>query len=94
MRIVIVDDDKLVCAALTTIVQAGGIDVVGVGTSGRDAISLYEKHHPDILLMDIRMKDMTGLDAAEDILSRHPDAKILFLTTFSDDEYIIKALNI
>lgn len=94
MRIIIVDDDKLVCTALATIVQAGGIDVAGVGTCGTDAISLYEKLHPDILLMDIRMKDMTGLDAAEDILSRHPDAKILFLTTFSDDEYIIKALNI
>ena len=44
--------------------------------------------------MDIRMKDMNGLDAAEQILKRHTDAKILLLTTFSDDEYIVKALKI
>lgn len=94
MKIVIVDNDKLVCSALKTIVEAGGIDVAAIGTCGHEAIELYEKLHPDILLMDIRMNDMTGLDAAEEILSRHPDAKILFLTTFADDEYIVTALNI
>lgn len=94
MRIIIVDDDKLVCSALRTIVEAGGIEVAAVGYSGRDAIALYAKFHPDIVLMDIRMKDMTGLDAAEEILNRHGTAKILFLTTFADDEYIIKALQL
>jgi DNA-binding NarL/FixJ family response regulator len=93
MDIVIVDDDKLVVTALKTIVEAGGIKVSGTGTCGNDAISLYEKLRPDILLMDIRMKDMTGLEAAAVILSRHETAKILFLTTFADDEYIVKALN-
>lgn len=44
--------------------------------------------------MDIQMKEMSGLEAAEQILQNHPQAKILFLTTFSDDEYIVKALNI
>lgn len=95
MRIVIIDDDKLVCASLKTILEAeDDITVVGTGNSGKEAIGLYSTHMPDILLMDIRMDKMSGLDAAEAILEADKNAKILFLTTFSDDEYIIKALKI
>ena len=57
-----------------------------------DAVRLYEKLQPDILLMDIRMGEKTGLDAAKIILEKYKVAKILFLTTFSDDDYIIKAI--
>ena len=95
MRVVVVDDDKLVAASLKTILEAKGhVKVEGVGYDGSEAIPLYEQHRPDVLLMDIRMQKMTGLDAAEEIISRFHDAKILFLTTFSDDEYIVKALRI
>lgn len=93
MNVVIVDDDKLVGASLKIILEASGeVKVVGVGCNGQEAIALYELHKPDILLMDIRMDTMSGLDAAEKILSSDPAARILFLTTFSDDEYIIRAL--
>ena len=95
MNIVIVDDDKLVGISLKTIIEAEqGISVSGIGYSGKDAIALYDSLLPDILLIDIRMDSMTGLEAGELILNKHPDAKILFLTTFADDEYIIKALKI
>jgi len=95
LRIAIIDDDKLVCTALKTILEAeDDIKVAGIGHSGKDAIELYNTLKPDILLMDIRMDEMTGLDAAEKILESNSGAKILFLTTFSDDEYIIKALKI
>lgn len=95
MKVLVVDDDKLVAISLKTILEASGrITVEAMGNSGREAISLYELHCPDILLMDIRMQDMTGLEAAEAILLKYPDAKILFLTTFSDDEYIRKALSL
>lgn len=95
MRIVVVDDDKLVCVSLKTILESDkDITVVGTGNSGKESIELYSSLKPDILLMDIRMETMTGLEAAETILSNDANAKILFLTTFSDDEYIIKALNI
>ena len=57
-------------------------------------MQLYDELAPDVLLMDIRMEDMNGLMAAEQILKQHPKACILFLTTFSDDEYIIKALEL
>ncbi|MCL6589397.1 MAG: response regulator transcription factor [Firmicutes bacterium] len=93
MRVVVVDDDKLVCAALKTILEAeADISVVGLGQNGKEAIELYNSLKPDILLMDIRMETMTGLEAGEVILKMDPNAKILFLTTFSDDEYIVKAL--
>lgn len=95
MKILIIDDDKLVVAALETILKAeGDISVVGTGTGGLQAIELYRKTKPDVLLMDIRMDGMTGIEAAEVILEEDPRAKILFLTTFSDDEYIVRALQL
>ena len=91
----IVDDDKLVVLSLKTILEADpSIEVCATGYDGRDATWLYKTAKPDILLMDIRMEGMSGLDAAEEILTQEKEAKILFLTTFSDDEYIVKALNI
>lgn len=95
MRTIIVDDDQLVAMSLKTILESNpSIEVVGCGKDGKDAVALYEKLQPDVLLMDIQMKEVSGLAAAESILRSYPDAKILFLTTFSDDEYIIKALDI
>ncbi len=94
MNIIIIDDDKLVALSLKTILESGGkIKVIAMGESGKDAIELYDKHKPDIMLMDIRMDGMTGLEAGEIILKNDAAAKILYLTTFSDDEYIVKALN-
>lgn len=93
MKVLIVDDDKFVTLSLKTILESDDdIEVVAMGNSGKDAIFLYEKHQPDVLLMDIRMEEMNGLDAAKEIFTKHKDARILFLTTFSDDDYIIKAL--
>lgn len=94
MRTVIVDDDGLVAISLKTILEAQGIEVAATGNDGKEAIELYHQYHPDVLLMDIQMKEMSGLEAAEQILIEDAEAKILFLTTFSDDEYIVKALNI
>ncbi|RKI38862.1 DNA-binding response regulator [bacterium D16-51] len=95
MNIIIVDDDFLVTAALKTILEASKkVTVLATGTDGEDAVSLYWKHQPDILLTDIQMKKKSGLEATEEILSDFPDAKILLLTTFSDDEYIVKALKL
>ena len=94
MNIVIVDDDKLVALSLKTILESTGkINISALGSDGSEAVTLYEEHNPDVLLMDIRMDRMTGLEAGEIILKKHPDARILYLTTFSDDEYIVRALN-
>ena len=93
MNIIIVDDDKLVSLSLKTILEASGeVNVCAIGNCGEEALSLYPEFKPDILLMDIRMDGMSGLTAGKQILETYPDAKILFLTTFSDDEYIVRAL--
>lgn len=95
MNIVVVDDDNLVALSLKTILEASGdIKVDAIGGSGEEAIKLYDEFDPDVLLMDIRMIGMTGIEAGEKILQKHSDAKILYLTTFSDDEYIVKSLKI
>jgi len=95
MNVLIIDDDCLVAGALKTILEADpAIAVPAVGSDGSEALALYRKHQPDVLLMDIRMKTMNGLEAASEILHEFPDARILLLTTFSDDEYIIRALHL
>lgn len=95
MNIIIIDDDRLAALSLKTILEASGdINITAVGYSGAEAVELYDKYLPDILLMDIRMEGMSGLDAGKIIISEHPDAKILLLTTFSDDEYIIRAIRL
>lgn len=95
MNILLADDDPVVTKSLKTILEATGkITVIGMGGSGSEAVSLYRSLLPDVLLMDIRMGEMSGISAAEAILREFPEARILFLTTFSDDEYITQALRI
>ena len=94
MNIIVIDDDKLVAMSLKTILESTGrITVSAIGSSGADAVSLYCTHRPDVVLMDIRMDGMSGIEAGKLLLQNDPEAKILYLTTFLDDEYIINALN-
>lgn len=95
MRVIIVDDDPIVAKSLSLILSVeADIEPIATGTRGDDAITLFEECLPDVLLMDIQMPGCDGLSAAEEILSRHPGARIVFLTTFSDDEYIVRALRL
>jgi len=95
VKLLLVDDDPLVCRSLQTILEADPeLHIAGIGHDGDEAIELFHMLLPDILLMDIRMPKVSGLEAAESIIKAHPEAKILFLTTFSDTEYIVKALRI
>ena len=92
MNIVLIDD---VCMSLKMILEASGdIHVSAIGHDGSDALPLYQQYRPDILLMDIRMQHRNGTDALSDVLEQFPDARVLFLTTFVDDEYITKALQL
>lgn len=93
MNILIVDDDPFVCRSLQTILSAQtDIVVVGTGCGGDEAVALSISLHPDVLLMDIQMPGTDGLAAAGRILAADPGARIVFLTTFADDEYIVRAL--
>lgn len=94
MKIIIIDDDPLVVESLKTIVSMNGMDVVGIGFDGHNAVSLFKSTAPDLVLMDIRMKLVSGLEASKSILGLDPDAKILLITTFQDDDYIEEALSL
>lgn len=100
MRILVVDDDLLVTRGLTTIIESASrtlehpYTVIATARNGREAFQAYQAHQPDICLMDIRMPEMDGIEAGRRILSRYPEAKIIYLTTFQEDNYIIEALQI
>ena len=95
MKVTITDDDAIVVSSLKTILEMSGeVTVLGTGNNGEEAIKLFDQHQPEIMLIDIQMPVMTGLEAAEKIITKYPEAKVLFLTTFADDEYIYKALSI
>lgn len=95
ISVCIVDDDPFVTTSLATILGAEtDVRVAGEAHDGEEAAALYERERPDVLLMDIQMPNVGGLDAAGRILAAHPEARIVFLTTFSDDEYIVRALRL
>ncbi|GAA5226045.1 response regulator transcription factor [Paeniglutamicibacter antarcticus] len=93
LRIVLVDDENLVRAGLRMILESDPrIVVVGECADGRAAVSMAASLAPDVLLMDIRMPVMDGLEASEEILRHAPEQKILILTTFNTDEMVLRAL--
>jgi len=98
IKVFIVDDDPLVSGALKVILENDGdgepITVVNEADNGKDAVSYALGNDCDVILMDIRMDGMDGLETADGILSEKKDTKIIFLTTFLDDEYINKALTV
>lgn len=95
MKVIVIDDDQLVCMSLKIILEAEqSIEVIAVGKDGSDALPLYRKFRPDVLLMDIRMQNINGIKALSPLLAEFPEAKVLFLTTFLDDEYIVKAIEL
>ena len=92
-RVVLVDDDALVRAGLRMMLGGpDGVDVVAEGGDGDEAVGLVGRHRPDVVLMDIRMARTDGLTATREVLARYPGTKILVLTTFDADDYVVEAL--
>ena len=95
MRVVIADDDAVVVESLRIVLDAQlDIEVAGCGTDGADAVRLAAEAAPDVVLLDIQMPGVDGLAAAEQILAASQPPRVVFLTTFSDDEYIVRALSL
>jgi DNA-binding NarL/FixJ family response regulator len=93
VRVLIVDDDDLMRAGLRGVLSSDeAIEVVGDAPDGRDAAHRTRLLHPDVVLMDVRMPDLDGISATQDLLTTFPDVKVVILTTFEQDDYIFGAL--
>ena len=93
IRVLVTDDQSMVRAGLRMLLSGEqDIEVVAEAGNGRDAVAQAARFHPDVVLMDIRMPEMDGLEATRRILSADESARVLVLTTFNLDEYVFEAL--
>jgi len=93
IRVLIVDDQRLMRDGLRTLIELEtDLDITGEAADGLEAVSAYRDLEPDIVLMDIQMPNLNGVEATRRIKADWPEANILILTTFDDDEYIFEAL--
>jgi DNA-binding NarL/FixJ family response regulator len=94
VRVLIVDDDELMRAGLRGILSDDEtIEVVGEAGDGRDAVYRARLLKPDVVVMDVRMPDLDGIAATRELLGGSPDARVVILTTFEQDDYIFGALS-
>ncbi len=93
IRIAIVDDQTLIREGLASLLALQpDLEVVGTAANGRLALALVAEHEPDVVLMDVRMPGMSGVVATREICARFPHTRVIVLTTFDNDEYVIGAL--
>ncbi len=93
IRVVIVDDDHLMRAGLVELLGAdASIAVVGEAATGREAVERSRQLRPDVVLMDVQMPDLDGIEATREITRSAPDCKVIVLTTFDQDDYLFNAL--
>ena len=90
MRVLIVDDEALIRMDLRDIIESCGHEVVAEGTNGVEALELCKKHKPDIILMDVKMPELDGIEAARQI-GFHHEAPVVLLTSYSQQDLIDKA---
>ncbi|CAL9296417.1 MULTISPECIES: response regulator transcription factor [unclassified Streptomyces] len=93
IRVLVVDDQMMVREGFSVLLNAmPDMEVVGEAVNGREAVAQVAALRPDVVLMDIRMPEMNGIDATREIVAADGDAKVLVLTTFDLDEYVYQAL--
>ncbi|MFD3400296.1 response regulator [Kribbella sp. NPDC058693] len=93
VRVVVADDQTVVRDGLVTLLKLlPGIDVVAAASDGREAVQLVAEHDPDVLLVDLRMPTMDGVEATRQVRADHPRTEVVVLTTYSDDDSVLSAL--
>jgi len=95
IQILLVDDQHIIRQGLRSMLELNpDMQIIGEAENGKRALEEVSKLQPDVVLMDIRMSIMDGVAATEAIVQQFPDSKVLVLTTFDDDEYVLKALRL
>ena len=93
IRVLLVDDQRLMRDGLRTLLELEpDLTVIGEGGNGQDALTAYAHLQPDVVLMDVRMPGMDGVEATRQICARWPTARVIILTTFDEDEYVFEGL--
>jgi DNA-binding NarL/FixJ family response regulator len=93
LRIVLVDDHVLVRAGIKSLIEKiSGLEVVGEANDGREAIHLVKEHHPNMVLMDIAMSGLNGLESTARIIKEFPEIRVIILSMHTNEEYVLQAL--
>jgi DNA-binding NarL/FixJ family response regulator len=94
IRVLICDDQAVVCEGLQAILSTSpGIQVVGIANDGEQAVELVAREQPDVVLMDLKMPVMNGIQATRAIRAQFPDVRIIVLTTYDFDEWVFDAIH-
>ena len=94
IKVLICDDQAILADGIRSVLSScEDLEVAGIAQDGFEALSLVEKTRPDVVLMDIRMPNMNGVIATQEIKRQYPEVKVLILTTFDDSDYILNAIN-
>ncbi len=95
IRVLIADDQRMFAESIKYILEsrASDIEIVGIALNGQEAVKLVEERGPEIVLMDVRMPVLDGVEATRQIRQRYPKVDVIMLTTFDDDEYVQNSLS-
>ncbi|HUG69531.1 MAG TPA: response regulator transcription factor [Pirellulaceae bacterium] len=92
IKVVVADDHEVVRSGLANLLKGSGIEIVDEASDGDEAVEKTIKHHPDVVLMDIRMPNRDGLSALEAIRGKLPDARVVMLSTYDNPTYVARSV--